>query len=182
MMAAKMSGRRTREEQDASYERDSRRARSTREDPKDKARRHRSKVPLEPVRAPYMSGGNGKDKISSWVYSQADEPPEPPPIMPTVIDVPPPAEGTGNAHSLSSDEEARRSARRKARRRAQAEEEEDARSRRRGSRREGVKSSSGSGDYERDRDRARSQPGNRQGAPPPSAKKSSSWFRKLTNL
>jgi hypothetical protein len=42
-----------------------------------------------------------------------------------------------------------------------------------------VKSSSGSGDYERDR--ARSRPGSRQEAPPGSAKKSS-WFRKLTNL
>jgi hypothetical protein len=45
-----------------------------------------------------------------------------------------------------------------------------------------VKSSSGSGDYERDRG-MRSQPGSRQGAPPSSAAKGkSSWFRKLTTF
>jgi hypothetical protein len=44
-----------------------------------------------------------------------------------------------------------------------------------------VKSSSGSGDYERDRDRGMRSQGSRQGAPPTSAKKPS-WFRKLTNL
>jgi hypothetical protein len=45
-----------------------------------------------------------------------------------------------------------------------------------------VKSSSGSGDYERDRG-MRSQPGSRQGAPASSAAKGkSSWFRKLTTF
>jgi hypothetical protein len=44
-----------------------------------------------------------------------------------------------------------------------------------------VKSSSGSGDYERDRG-MRSHPGSRHGAPPSSGVKKPSWFRKLTNL
>ena len=134
--------------------------------------------------------GNPKDKTSSWVYSQADEPPEPPLIVPTFIDMPPAAVDAAdalNAHSLSSDEEARRAVRRRARLRAKypdlPDEEIDLRSRRRESRRDGVKSSSGSGDYERDRG-MRSH-GSRQGgapAPPGSGAKKSSWLRKLANF
>jgi hypothetical protein len=153
----------------------------------------------EQTRAPLMTGGLNhgntggpkKDKISTWVYSQAEEPPEPPPIMPTVIDMPPDAAAAAeNAHSLSSDEEARRAARRRARQRAKygdvpdREVGDDVRSRRRESRREGVKSSSGSGDYERDRG-MRSQHGSRHGgapAPPGSGAKKSSWFKKLTSF
>lgn len=167
----------------------------------DKARRRKSKAMPAPeqTRAPLMTGGLNhgntggpkKDKISTWVYSQAEEPPEPPPIMPTVIDMPPDAAAAAeNAHSLSSDEEARRVARRRARQRAKygdmpdREVIDDVRSRRRESRREGVKSSSGSGDYERDRG-MRSQHGSRHGgapAPPSSGAKKSSWFKKLTSF
>ena len=166
---------------------DRRRGSRTADDPK--ARRRKSKAPPEQPRAPVMSGAvNGnqgdkkKDKISSWVYSQADEPPEPPPIMPTVIDMPPAAAAeaeAGNGHSISSDEEARRAVRRRARRRAKYgdmpdEEVDDIRSRRREAR--PMKSSSGSGDYERERG-AKS-----RHAPPSSGGKKSNWFRKLTNL
>lgn len=176
-----------------------RRGSRTAEDPFARRRKSRAVPAQERTRAPLMSGGinhsntggNKKDKISSWVYSQADEPPEPPPIMPTVIDMPPAAAAAAadaaNAHSLSSDEEARRAVRRRARRRAKYpdmpdEEIDDLRSRRRDGRRDGVKSSSGSGDYERDRG-MRSH-GSRHGvpAPPSSGAKKSSWFRKLTNL
>lgn len=198
MMAARGNRRREREQRipDEVFpdERDvdRREARSSRAFEEPTARRRKSKVAPEPTREPLMTGGlnrgggGGKDKISSWVYSQSDEPPEPPQIVPTLIDLPPlAADDAGNAHShsLSSDEEARRAVRRKARRRAKYEEEiDDARSRHRGSRREGVKSSSGSGDYERDRG-MRSQPGSRHGgAPPSSGAKKPSWFRKLTNL
>lgn len=195
MMAARASRRREREQRipDEVYhderEVDRRGARSSRAFEEPNTRRRKSKVAPEPIREPLMTGGlnrggGPKDKISSWVYSQSDEPPEPPQIVPTLIDLPPlAADDGGNAHSLSSDEEARRALRRKARRRAKYEEEmEDARSRHRGSRREGVKSSSGSGDYERDRG-MRSHPGSRQDAPPPSyGAKKPSWFRKLTNL
>lgn len=195
MMAARGNRRREREQRIYDdvppHERDldRRGARSSRAYEESRARRRKSKVAPEPTREPLMTGGlqpggGREDKISSWVYSQADEPPEPPPIVPTFIDMPPltTADG-GNAHSLSSDEEARRAVRRKARRRAKHSEEDvdDARSRYRTSRREGVKSSSGSGDYERDRG-MRSQPRSRQGAPPSSGAKKPSWFRKLTNL
>lgn len=194
MMAARASRRREREQRipddvfPDEREVDRRGARSSRAFEEPTARRRKSKVAPEPTREPLMTGGlnrggGAKDKISSWVYSQSDEPPEPPQIVPTLIDLPPlAADDGGNGNSLSSDEEARRALRRKARRRAKYEEEiDDARSRHRGSRREGVKSSSGSGDYERDRG-MRSQPGSRQGAPPSSGPKKPSWFRKLTNL
>jgi hypothetical protein len=129
------------------------------------------------------TGGPKKDKISSWVYSQSDDPPDPPPVVETVIDMPPAAAtaaDAANAHSLSSDEEARRAVRRRARRRAKygdmPDEEIDELPSRRQSR---VKSSSGSGDYERDRG-MRSH-GSR-GAPPSSGAKKSSWFKKLTTF
>ncbi|KAJ5620352.1 hypothetical protein N7510_004336 [Penicillium lagena] len=86
-----------------------------------KSRRRKSKAIPDTAPPPQMSGGLNhgvpkKDKISSWVKSQADEPPEPPPIMPTVVDMLPQAAAAaeGNERSLSSDEEARRALRRKA--------------------------------------------------------------------
>lgn len=129
-----------------------------------------------------MSGG--RDKTSSWVNSQATDPPEPPPIVPTVVDLPG-ADAT-NAHSLSSDEEARRRMRRLARRRAKYpgltdEEIEEIRARRRGQRkaeRAAMKSNSGSDDDERERssrafdDRHAHQTGG--------GLKRMSWFKKLT--
>lgn len=191
MIAARTSRRREREQRipvevfPDEREVDRRGTRTSRpyEDPN--ARRRRSKVAPELTREPLMTGalnrgGSAKDKISSWVYSQGDEPPEPPQIVPTLIDLPPLAGdegGNAHSHSLSSDEEARRVLRRKAHRRAKYEEEEidDARPRHHNSRREGVKSSSGSGDHERDREI--------KPAPPSAdAKKPTSWFRKLTNL
>lgn len=72
---------------------------------------------VAPDGTPLMSGGR-RDKISSWVHSQADDPPEPPPIVPTVLDVPPPPGEPLNTHSISSDEEARKDMRRKAKRRS----------------------------------------------------------------
>ena len=136
---------------------------------------------------PTMSGGR-KDKISSWVYSQADEPPEPPPIVPTVLDMPPPPGEPINGHTISSDEEAKRDLRRRARRRAKYPgltdgEIDDVRSRQRDARkaeRDGVKSSSGSGDYDRDRSH---RPYDRYGAmPPTSGAKMPNWLRKFTNF
>lgn len=93
---------------------------------------------VAPNGTPLMSGGR-RDKISSWVHSQADDPPEPPPIVPTVLDVPPPAGEPLNTHSISSDEEARKDMRRKAKRRSRHpgprdEDATDARARKRESR------------------------------------------------
>ncbi|KAF7118258.1 hypothetical protein CNMCM5793_007674 [Aspergillus hiratsukae] len=152
----------------------------------EKSRRRGSRAP-EPVRPPPMMSGARRDKTTSWVDSQAADPPEPPPIVPTMLDVPLPP-GDQNAHSISSDEEARRALRRRARRRARYpglddEEIEELRARKREARRsDRAKSSSGSGDYERDRGMrpydARYPP-----VPPPSSgPKRSSWFKKLTNL
>jgi hypothetical protein len=122
------------------------------------------------------TGGPKKDKISSWVYSQSDDPPDPPPFVETVVDMAPADQV--NAHSLSSDEEARRAVRRRARRRAKYgdmpdEEIEELRSRRQSR----VKSSSGSGDYERERGMRSN--GSRHGAPPSSGAKKPSWFKKI---
>ncbi|QVM12730.1 hypothetical protein D8B26_007348 [Coccidioides posadasii str. Silveira] len=68
------------------------------------SRRTRSSRRHPDVPYPVMVSG-GKDKTSSWVQSQFTDPPEAPPIVPTVIDLPAPQ---GPSHSLSSDEEARR--------------------------------------------------------------------------
>lgn len=134
---------------------------------------------------PVMSGG--KDKTSSWVHSQATDPPEPPPIVATVVDVPQGVDAQ-NGHSLSSDEEARREMRRLAKRRAKYpgltdDEIAERRARRREARRaerDGIKSSSGSGDYERERgSRAYD---SRYYVPPASGTKRTSWFRRLTTL
>lgn len=155
-------------------------------DEREKSRRRGSRT-REPVRPPPMMSGARRDKTTSWVDSQAADPPEPPPIVPTVLDVPLPP-GDQNAHSISSDEEARRALRRRARRRARYpglndEEIEELRARRREARRsDRAKSSSGSGDYERDRG-MRSYDGRYPAVPPPtSGAKMSSWFKKLTNL
>ncbi|KAI5286385.1 hypothetical protein KEM54_006833, partial [Ascosphaera aggregata] len=49
---------------------------------------------------------------ASWVESQHTDPPEPPPIVATVVDLP-----GGEGHTISSDEEVRRALRKQARRR-----------------------------------------------------------------
>lgn len=143
--------------------------------------RYRKPVAREPVEAPYFATG-GKDKTSSWVHSQMAVPPEAPPIVPTELDLPPGAE----AHSLSSDEEARRKLRHQARRRTKQpgltdEEMEDVRTRRRESKRADHKSSSASGDY--DRDRGSRAVGGRYGPRQANGgEKRTSWFKKLTSL
>lgn len=142
----------------------------------EKSKHRRSKFPAEAMREVPTVPGNKHQKISSWVDSQADDPPEPPPITATVIDMPPPPGEQLNTHSVSSDDEARRDLRRRARRRAKYpgltdEEIDDMRARRRRGDREGMKSSSGSADHDRDR-----------GYGPPPGPKMSNWFRKLTNL
>ncbi|KAJ5714120.1 uncharacterized protein N7483_011301 [Penicillium malachiteum] len=187
-MAAQARRRRSRAEEPVNLYPDERRRGSRTDDSKT---RRRPRPIIDEYPEPAMTGGllgRPKDKTSSWVYSQADEPPEPPQLVPTFIDMPPAAAAAAaeglNAHSLSSDEEARRAVRRRARRRAKYgdipdEEIDDTRSRRRESRRD-PKSSSGSGDYERDRGmRSR---GSRQDAPPSSGTKKSSWLRKLANF
>jgi hypothetical protein len=128
-----------------------------------------------------MPLGARKDKTSSWIDSQADEPPEPPPIVPTVLDMPPGPEEQVQGHTMSSDEEARRELRKQARRRSKYpglddREIEDLRARRREARRaerDGVKTSS-SGDYDRDRGKYDRYPNE-----PP---KRPSWLKKLTSF
>lgn len=124
---------------------------------------------------------SGKDKISSWVHSQITDPPEAPPIEPTVIDaVPPAGAANGNGQSLSSDEETRRQIRRRARRqskypnRPEPEMNPPKRSRARDSRR---MDDEGSGEGERDRY------GRHGPAAPVSGggNKKSSWFKKFTS-
>ncbi|BDD54821.1 hypothetical protein MAP00_000402 [Monascus purpureus] len=147
-------------------------------DERARSQRRRSHVPDNTGGVPPMAAGRA-DKISSWVYSQADDPPEPPPVVGTVVDDPL-STTTPHTHSLSSDEEARRRIRRHARRRSKYpgmtdEEIEEVRSRQRAARRaerDGVKTSSGSGDYERE-ERGRS---SRIFDLPPVA----NWFKKLT--
>ncbi|KAE8416155.1 hypothetical protein BDV36DRAFT_213047 [Aspergillus pseudocaelatus] len=150
------------------------------------ARRRRSRAPEETRPAPMMPGQR-KDKTSSWVNSQASDPPEPPPVVPTMLDMPPaPGEPMDGAHSISSDEEARRDLRRKARRRARYpgltdQEIDEVRLKKREARRSerGQKSSSGSADYERDRGMRY----DRYDQPPPSSGgKLPNWFKKLTSF
>ncbi|KAM5440726.1 hypothetical protein McanCB21832_000839 [Microsporum canis] len=134
---------------------------------REKSSRHDHAVPY-----PVMVNG-GKDKTSSWVKSQISDPPEAPPIVATVVDMPNPAREPQNA-SLSSDEEARRAIHRRSRRKSRAVDamdvDVDRRPRRRESRREGrdpVRSNESSGDMD-----------NRYGGMNP---KRTSWFKKLTS-
>lgn len=66
---------------------------------------------------PATTNGNKNDKISSWVNSQMTDPPEAPPVVPTVIDDPALADEP-NTHTLSSDEEARKERHRRSKRRS----------------------------------------------------------------
>ncbi|KAE8353285.1 hypothetical protein BDV28DRAFT_148226, partial [Aspergillus coremiiformis] len=152
----------------------------------ERARHRRSRASDETRPSPMPPGGR-RDKTSSWINSQASDPPEPPPIVPTVMDTPPgPGEPMNGAHSISSDEEARHDLRRKARRRARYpgltdQEIEEVRARKREARRSerGVKSSSGSGDYERDRGAKH----DRYDQPLPiSGGRRPNWFKKLTGF
>lgn len=134
---------------------------------REKSSRHEQTVPY-----PAMVNG-GKDKTSSWVKSQISDPPEAPPIVATVIDMPDPAREPQNA-SLSSDEEARRAIHRRSRRKSRPVDpmdvDFDRRPRRRESRREGrdpVRSNESSGDMD-----------HRYGG---MNTKRTSWFKKLTS-
>lgn len=145
----------------------------------------RRKTAPDPAEPPRGYGMPGKEKTSSWVNSQVLDPPEAPPIVPTVLDMPPSNE---NGPSLSSDEEARRRIRRQARRRSKYpdmadEDVEELRSRRRESRRvrEGAKSSSGDGDFERENGMRRRDSAYEPPSRAPSTKRTS-WFKKLTSL
>ena len=127
----------------------------------------------------------GKDKTSSWVNSQMTDPPEAPPIVPTVVDLPAPA---ADAHviSLSSDEEARRAIHRRSRRHskyhghtdAEVEERSTKRREARRTEREATKSSEDSGDGDRYGVDGR----HRHAAVNGGSAKRSSWFKKLTSL
>ncbi|OJD22106.1 hypothetical protein ACJ73_06554, partial [Blastomyces percursus] len=186
------------------YATDHRRHRSHRSsDEATKSRRRKSAVLLEEEHytsrkghssrrasnVPYPGiAGAGKDKMSSWLNSQLTDPPEAPPIVPTVIDVPAPP-GDPHVHSLSSEEEARRSARRKARRHskyngvdnAEAAERRARRHELRHSVRGPLKSSEGSGDGDRYGDRYTSDY-HRHSSYANGAPKRSSWFKKITSL
>lgn len=129
--------------------------------------------------APYSVMVNGgKDKTSSWVNSQLTDPPEAPPIVPTVIDMPP-AGGDQIHTSTSDDEEIRRAARRRRARRPPSSKPNNfadvdipENTKRRGSRRverEVPKYSEGSGDNERYVSEHR-------------GTKGLSWFKKIAGL
>ncbi|PTU22499.1 hypothetical protein P175DRAFT_0490961 [Aspergillus ochraceoroseus IBT 24754] len=154
-----------------------------------RSRRRRSRA-RDNTRPTPMPLGARKDKTSSWIDRQVDEPPEAPQIVPTVLDMPPGAGEPLNGHSMSSDEEARRQLRRQARRRSKYpglddREIEEIRERRREARRaeRGAKTSSGSGDYERER--GPRYDGRYAPEPPPPAyanAKRPSWLKKLTTF
>lgn len=145
--------------------------------------RRNGRTSRNPSSANPVMMNTGKDKISSWVHSQITDPPEAPPIEPTVLDVVPPA-GAANGQSLSSDEETRRQIRRRARRQSKypnrpEPEINPKRSRPRDSRRI---DDEGSGEGEKDR-YGRTYDG-RHAPPAPvsgGGSKKSSWFRKFTS-
>lgn len=161
------------------------RRRSTAQPAEHHASRHdRSSKKAQETPYPVMANG-GKDKTTSWVHSQLTDPPEAPPVVPTVVDVPPP---TVNGHTLSSDEEARRAMHGRSKRRSRHHtftdaEIEDRRASRHAPRRTErgfQKSSEGSGDGDRYYDYSGKRHGNAilNGG----TNKRSSWFKKLTNL
>ncbi|ODH50870.1 hypothetical protein GX48_03012 [Paracoccidioides brasiliensis] len=136
--------------------------------------------------------GSGKEKTSSWLNSQLTNPPEVPPIVPTVIDIPAPA-GDPHVRSLSSEDEARRATRRKARRHSKYNGLDDAELADRRARhrelphsvRDPLKSSEGSGEGDRHGDRYGDRYASDHHRPLSygnGTSKRSSWFKKITNL
>lgn len=131
----------------------------------------------QPKETPYPTITNNKEnKIKSWVNSQILDPPEAPPVVGTVLDIPENAAADPPAETPSSDEEARRAIRRKQRRQAKYHhlsdaEIEELRVRRRYEREQQLRSSEGSGDNPHDHyDRHER------------TSKRTSWFKKITNL
>ncbi|KAI2230204.1 hypothetical protein LOZ13_006440 [Ophidiomyces ophidiicola] len=144
------------------------------------SRKSRSSRPPADLPYPVMING-GKDKTSSWIHSQYTDPPEVPPIMPTVVDLPA-QRGDANNHSLSSDEEARRAIHHRSRNQAKYDDADRERRRRhRESRRvaeKEVRSSEGSGDRYLDH---RYEPDGRYAYGNGSSKRTS-WFKKITGF
>ena len=121
---------------------------------KDRSRGHRSSALVEEYHESRSGSGKGiappANKTSSWVNSQADEPPEVPPVEGTIVD------GSGEKPRAGiDDDEYRRSSRRRDKYAGMTDAEIDAyRAKRRAERRgEGKSASGGSHERERERDR-----------------------------
>jgi len=169
----------------------------------DKSSRRKSTIVGDYPAEPTILEHQPTDKTSSWVHSQADDPPEAPPIEPTIVDVPGPAVGAGGYDDgLSAEEDARREIRHKAKRSSKyagmTDKEVDERRRRKDQRKaekEQLRSSEGSEGNERERDRDRDRGSNRRSTYVDSGAerlverpslgavgKRGSWFKKITNL
>ena len=126
--------------------------RKSKDKSRDKSSRKKSSALVEEYHESRSGSGKGipppANKTSSWIHSQADEPPEIPPVAGTILD--PSGE---KPRAIDTDGEGKRSNRRRDKDTGITDVEvDDNRARRKGSRREEGKSASGGSD-ERERDR-----------------------------
>ncbi|MCJ1475969.1 hypothetical protein MMC13_004633 [Lambiella insularis] len=134
---------------------------------------------------PYPTTTGGNDHTSSWVKSQISDPPELPPIEPTVIEQPPLGDGIrgDGIRGDDDDDEIRRSKRKSSRRRSKyldaAPDEADEKRRRRERREKELSSEGSAGDRHA---RRRSENPGARAANVEVGSKRASWFKKITNL
>ena len=103
--------------------------------------------------APDTNPYGGNENTASWVKSQASDPPEPPPVEPTIVEPAPDLRATSGADDLKAEEDFRRTTKRKSKRSSRMytdpiAEDQDSR-RRRKTEKEGIRSSEGSPEGDR---------------------------------
>ena len=137
--------------------------RRTRREERPKSIRRKSTAPVEDYfdprngtrGAPDTDPYGGNEHTASWVKSQASDPPEPPPVEPTIVEPAPDLRATSGADDLNAEEDFRKSSHRKSKRSSRMytdpiAEDQDSRRRRR-TEKEGIRSMSSEGSAEGDR-------------------------------
>ena len=135
--------------------------RRTRREERPKSIRRKSTAPVEDYfdsrngtrGAPDTDPYGGNEHTASWVKSQASDPPEPPPVEPTIVEPAPDLRATSGADDLKAEEDLRKSSHRKSKRSSRMyadpiAEDQDSRRRRR-TEKEGTRSSEGSAEGDR---------------------------------
>ena len=136
-------------------------SRRTRREERPKSVRRKSTAPVEDYfdprngtrGAPDTDPYGGNEHTASWVKSQASDPPEPPPVEPTIVEPAPDLRAATGADDLKAEEDLRRSSHRKSKRSSRMytdpiAEDQDSRRRRRTDK-EGIRSSEGSPEGDR---------------------------------
>ena len=135
--------------------------RRTRREERPKSTRRKSTAPVEDYfdprngsrGAPDTNPYGGNEHTASWVKSQASDPPEPPPVEPTIVEPAPDLRATSGPDDLKAEEDFRKTTKRKSKRSSRMytdpiAEDQDSRRRRR-TEKEGIRSSEGSPEGDR---------------------------------